>query len=52
VSSQAALFEVGLSDRTARVWLVVQPIETGGCWVQNPILVNDDGTWPIVSRHG
>jgi hypothetical protein len=25
------------------VWLVVQPIETGDCWVQNPILVNNDG---------
>jgi len=41
-----------VSDRSAKVWLVVRPRETADCWIQNPILVNNDGSWRLLSQFG
>ena len=41
-----------VSDRSVRVWVVVQPRETADCWVQNPIVVNSDGRWRVSAQFG
>ena len=41
-----------VSDKSARVWLVVHPQETSDCWIQNPILANADGTWRLLAQFG
>ena len=41
-----------VSDRAAKVWVVVQPRENADCWVQNPIVVNGDGTWRVSAQFG
>jgi hypothetical protein len=34
-----------VSDKKASVWIVIQPLETMGCWIQKRILVDTNGTW-------
>ena len=41
-----------VSERSAKVWLVVQPRETTDCWIQKPILVNSDGSWQLMAQFG
>ena len=37
-----------LSDPSARLWVVVHPIETSEYWVQPKVSVEADGTWSTV----
>jgi hypothetical protein len=41
-----------VSDKDSRIWLVIQPLETMACWVQKPVIVDDDGTWKASVQFG
>jgi hypothetical protein len=41
-----------VSDKDSHVWLVIQPLETMACWVQKPVIVDDDGTWKASVQFG
>ena len=41
-----------VSDRQAKVWVVIHPIDTGEFWVQPPPRLNADGTWSVLAYFG
>lgn len=34
-----------VTDAGASIWIVVHPIETMDCWIQKPVIVDQDGSW-------
>ena len=40
------------SSAQGPVSVIVQPQETGDCWVQTPAMVNSDGTWRATVQFG
>lgn len=41
-----------VSPSTAKVWLVIRPMETSDFWVQPPVTVDTDGKWAVVVYFG
>jgi len=41
-----------VSDRQAKVWVVVHPTGTNSFWVQPPTTLNADGTWSVLAYFG
>lgn len=45
--SERSFVEGRIADRSARVWVVVHPMETSDYWVQPPVSVREDGSWKV-----
>lgn len=41
-----------VSDPTAKVWLVIHPLQSSDCWIQQAVIVEADGSWASMARFG
>lgn len=40
------------SEKKATVWVIVQPRETGDCWVQTSSIADSEGNWRVMAQFG
>jgi hypothetical protein len=46
------IIEGTVSDSSAKVWVIVHPMEVGDYWVQPRITVEKNGTWRVMAYTG